>query len=107
MKFLLDHDVPADLTIALRTKGHTAIRLVEVLPRNTPDPKVWEHARANALIVITCNRAHYLALAKATDTYPGLIVLNRRESRVAEISRVLTLLRNAGEQGLANNINFA
>lgn len=57
--------------------------------------------------VITCNRAHVLALAAVTETYPGLIVLNRRRSRQLETSRLLTLLKNTGEQGLGNNINFA
>ena len=57
--------------------------------------------------MITCNRAHFLALAAATETHPGLIVLHRRRTRTAEMSHVLALLKNAREQGLANNINFA
>ena len=106
MRFLLDHDVPADLAIALRTVGHEVTRLIEVLPPDTPDEDVWAHTRAQGLILITCNRAHFLALAAATKIFPGLIILNRRRTRQAEASHVLALLRNAGEQGLANNINF-
>jgi hypothetical protein len=34
VRFLLDHDVPADLAVALRTVGHEAVRLVEVLAAN-------------------------------------------------------------------------
>jgi predicted nuclease of predicted toxin-antitoxin system len=107
VKFFLDHDVPADLAVTLRTLGHEAMRLVEVLPNTTPDPEVWAYARAHGLIVITCNRQDFLALATATEIYPGLIVLKRRNSRVSETSHVLALLRRAGEQGLNNNINFA
>ncbi len=107
MKFLLDHDVPADLAVTLRTLGHEATRLVEVLPNTAPDPEVWAYARTHGLIVITCNRQDYLALATATEIYPGLIVLERRHSRVSETSHVLALLRRAKEQGLTNNINFA
>ena len=107
MRFFLDHDVPADLALLLRSRGHDAIRLSEVLPPATPDAALWQHACADGCIVITCNRAHFLALAAATETYPGLIILNRRRSRQLETSRLLTLLKNAGEQGLSNNINFA
>ena len=107
MRFFLDHDVPADLALLLRSRGHEAVRLSEVLPPDTPDDALWARACADGRIVITCNRAHFLALAAATETYPGLIILNRRRTRQMETSRVLTLLKNAGEQGLANNINFA
>lgn len=107
MRFFLDHDVPADLALLLRSRGHEAVRLSEVLPPDTPDAAVWARACTDGRIVITCNRAHFLALAAATETYPGLIILNRRRSRHFETNRLLTLLKKAGEQGLANNINFA
>jgi predicted nuclease of predicted toxin-antitoxin system len=107
VRFFLDHDVPADLAMLLRSRGHDAVRLGEVLPFDTPDETVWARACADNRIVITCNRQHFLALAAATETYPGLIVLNRRHTRIAEMSHVLALLANAGAQGLANNINFA
>ena len=107
MRFLLDHDVPADLAVALRTVGHEAVRLVEVLTANASDQEVWAHACAHRQIFITCNRRDFLALAKETEIHPGLIILTRRRTRQAEASHVLTLLKKAGEQGLTNNINFA
>jgi predicted nuclease of predicted toxin-antitoxin system len=107
MKFLLDHDVPADLAAALRTVGHEVVRSVEVLLATASDEEVWAHGCVHGLIVVTCNRNDYLALAAATDAHPGLILLNRRRTRQAETSHFLTLVRKAGEQGLANNINFA
>ena len=107
MRFFLGHDVPADLALLLRSRGHEAVRLGEVLQPDTPDAALWARACADGRIVITCNRAHFLALAAATETYPGLVILNRRRTRQAETSHVLTLLKNAGEQGLANNVNFA
>ncbi len=57
--------------------------------------------------MISCNRAHFLELATATEGHPGLIVLNRRRTRLAEASHVLELLAKAGEEGLTSNINFA
>ena len=107
MRFFLDHDLPEDVALLLRYWGHEIIRLREVLPLTASDPDVWAYAGAHGLIVVTCNRRHFLALAQATAVYPGLVILNRRRSRQAECARVLALLRNAGEQGLANNINFA
>ncbi len=107
MRFFLDHDVPADLALLLRARGHDTVRLSEALPVETPDERVWASACAERRILITCNRQHFLALAAATEAYPGLIILNRRRTRIAEMSHVLALLANAGDQGLANNINFA
>jgi len=57
--------------------------------------------------MVSCNRAHFLALALATETHPGLIVLNRRRTRQAEASHLLELIAKAGAQGLLNNVNFA
>lgn len=107
MTFLLDHDVPADLALTLRTIGHDVVRLIEALAPNASDREVWAYACAQQRILITCNRDDFLALAGKTEIHPGLIVLMRRRTRQAEASHVLTLLQRAGEQGLANNINFA
>ena len=107
MKFLCDHDVATDVARVLRARGYQVTELREVLPPDTPDAAVWAHAGAHGLIVITCNRADFLALAEATETHPGLILLFRRHTHQAEAGRLLALLANAGEQGLANNVNFA
>ena len=107
MKFLCDHDVAADVARVLRARSYAVVELREVLPPDTPDAAVWAHAGAQGLILITCNRADFLALAQGTATHPGLILLFRRRTHQAEASRLLALLASAGEQGLANNVNFA
>jgi hypothetical protein len=77
----------------------------------TPDDEVFRQAQAEGRLIISCNRAHYLALAEqavaAQQSFAGLIVLIRRRSRQAECAHLLRLLRRAGEPGLGNNINFA
>jgi predicted nuclease of predicted toxin-antitoxin system len=73
VKFFLDHDMPEDIALLLHYWGHEVTRLRDILPRTTPDTAVWDYAVAHGLIVITCNRAHFLALANATAVYPGLI----------------------------------
>ena len=107
MRFLFDHDVAADVAMVLRQRGHDVMELRDALPTDTPDDLVWRHACSEARVMVCCNRAHFLALATTTQTHPGLIVLNRRRSRLAEAAHLLDLLARAGDQGLANNINFA
>ncbi|MCB1128355.1 MAG: DUF5615 family PIN-like protein [Verrucomicrobiae bacterium] len=111
MRFLLDHDVPAEVAHVLRHWGHDVVTLRHILPVTTPDEVVFSHAREDERLIISCNRAHFLALAEeavqAQQAFPGLIVLFRRRSRQAECAHLLRLLGRAGETGLANNINFA
>ncbi len=106
MTFLFDNDVPDDLAHVLRQLGHTVVLLREVLPTTTTDPDVLAHAYAKQMILITCNRDDFVALA-ASQPYHGIIVVFRRKSRTAERAALVRLLENAGEQGLANNITFA
>ena len=81
-----------------------------VLPNTTPDEGVFRHAQGEWRIIIRCNRAHFLALAEdavaAKQPFPGLVVMIRRRSRQAECAQLLQLLRQAGETGFVNNINF-
>src|SRR6266849_3314265 len=44
MTFLLDHDVPEDITFSLNALGHRVIRLREVLPPEATDQQVLAHA---------------------------------------------------------------
>ena len=57
-------------------------------------------------LLVTCNRDDFLTLAE-TQPDAGIIVLIRRDSRLAECAALLRLLDKAGETGLADNINFA
>jgi predicted nuclease of predicted toxin-antitoxin system len=111
VRFLLDHDVPAEVAHLLRHWGHDVLSLRHALPITAPDEEVFRHAQADGRLIISCNRAHFLALAEQAvqtpQSFPGLIVLIRRRSRQAECAHLLQLLHRAGETGLANNINFA
>ncbi len=106
MIFFLDQDVPDDLAHWLRHRGHTVTCLREVLPVTTSDSDVLAHARTQGAILITCNRDDFLALRPASE-HPGIVILIRRRTRPAEIAGLQTLISGAGEQGLANNVNFA
>ncbi len=113
MKFLLDHDVPDALAEFLRQRRHEPTRLRDVLPANTSDAEIFAYAQARSLPIISCNRNHFLALARAAvaakppQPFAGLIVLVRRRTRQAECACLLNLLRKASENGITGNINFA
>ncbi len=113
MKFLLDHDVPDEVAQVLKHLGHDVALVREALSATAQDPEIFGHAQTNRQIIITCNRGHFLALARATfatkppQPFHGLIVLIRRRTRQAECAHVIALLRRAGERGLAGNINVA
>lgn len=106
MNFLLDHDVPVEAARLLQREGHCVFRLPEIMPRTTPDPVIFERARSNNWIMITCNRRDFVSLAQE-GVHAGLIVLIRRKTRQAECARLLQLIRSAGNSGIEGNINFA
>jgi predicted nuclease of predicted toxin-antitoxin system len=106
VNFLFDHDVPQRVGDVVRQEGHSVVLLREVLPLNTADAEVLAYATEHEQILVTCNRDDFLALAHSM-THHGIIILVRRQSRLAESSAILKLLRNAGESGLVKNINFA
>ena len=106
MKFLLDHDVPEDLTYLLQELGHEFLRLRDVLPQEAADSLVLTFAHEQGCLLVTCNRDDFIQLA-ARQTHHGIIVIVRRRTRAAERAALLRLLERAGEPGLTSNINFA
>lgn len=106
MKFLLDHDVPDDLSYLLRELGHEVLRLHDVLPHETADPLVLQFAEDHDCLLMTCNRDDFIKLAE-TQRHHGIIVIIRRKTRAAERAALVRLLERAGGDGLRDNINFA
>ncbi|MBL9207588.1 MAG: DUF5615 family PIN-like protein [Opitutaceae bacterium] len=107
MTFLLDQDIPEEIALLLRHWGHTATVLRDVLPITTPDADAFFYAQTYGLIMVTCNRDDFLALAAVHPEHPGLVILIRRRTRQAECGKLLNLLQRAGESGLRANVNFA
>ena len=106
MTFFLDQDVPDDLAHWLRHRGHAVTCLREVLPTTVTDSEAWQWALAHGAVLVSCNRDDVLAL-RPEGEHGGIVILVRRRTRQAEIASMQKLLTSAGEQGLANNINFA
>ena len=111
MKFLLDHDVPDQVGQLLVYWKHEVQRLREILPVTTADQVIFELAQRERQIIISCNRNHFLNLAREAilkeQPFAGLIVLIRRRTRQSECAHLLSLLRRAGESGVTGNINLA
>ena len=106
MRFFLDHDVPRHLAEVLRRHGHQVRIVAEVMSPESSDEEVFTCAVAQDAIMVTCNRNDFLTLATGKP-HPGLIVVIRRRSALAEAGHLLTLLSKAGSSGLDGNINFA
>lgn len=106
MTFLLDHDVPDDLSYSLQTLGHGVVHLRNILPITAEDETVLHFAAKNSYVLITCNRDDYLKLASHISHY-GIVILIRRKTRAAERAALVQLLDRARETGLVHNINFA
>jgi predicted nuclease of predicted toxin-antitoxin system len=106
VKFLLDHDVPEDLSYLLRELGHEILLLRDVLPRETADPLVLRFAHDHDCVMVTCNRDDFIELGQR-QPHHGIVILIRRRTRAAERAALLLLLERAGEAGLKGNINFA
>ncbi len=111
MKFLLDHDVPDEVEQLLRYWKHEVRRLREVLPVTAADVAVFEWAQREQRIIVSCNRNHFLELARQAvskdQPFAGLIILIRRRTRQSECAHLLSLLRRAGDSGVSGNVNLA
>ena len=106
MKFLLDHDVPDDLSYLLEQLGHNVTLLRKALPGDSSDEAVLRFAHEAGSVLLTCNRDDFLRLA-ATRPHCGVIIVIRRRSRGEERVALFRLLERAGETGIRNNVNFA
>jgi predicted nuclease of predicted toxin-antitoxin system len=106
VKFLLDHDVPDDLTYLLQELGHEVLRLRDVAPPDAVDSVVLQFAHAHSCLLVTCNRDDFIELAER-QPHHGIVVIVRRKTRAAERAALFRLLERAGDTGLQGNINFA
>lgn len=64
MTFLLDQDVPEDLTYLLRQLGHEVLRVRDVLGPEAADSLVLQFAFEGDSLLVTCSRDDFLALAE-------------------------------------------
>ena len=99
MKFLLDHDVPENLSYLLEQLGHDVILLRKALPEDASDEAVLQFAHESGSLLLTCNRDDFLHLA-TKKPHHGIVIIVRRRTRAAERAALYRLLQSAGETGL-------
>ncbi len=92
MKFLLDHDVPENLSYLLEQLGHDVTLLREVLPQNASDEAVLQFANDGGSVRLTRNRDDFLHLA-TQKPHRGIVI--RRRTRAAERAALFRLLERA------------
>jgi hypothetical protein len=97
VKFLLDHDVPDDLSYLLEQLGHDVKLLRKALPGDSSDEAVLQFAHERGCVLLTCNRDDFLA---TTRPHHGIIIVIRRRTRADERAALFRLLERAGETGL-------
>ena len=71
MKFLLDHDVPDDLSYLLEQLGHRVTLLRKALPHDASDEAVLQFAHESGCVLLTCNRDDALELATRNGPIQG------------------------------------
>ena len=77
MKFLLDHDVPEDLSYLLEELNHEVTLLRDVIPSNSSDEAVLAVANERDCVLLTCNRDDFLEIA-TTRPHHGVVIVVRR-----------------------------
>jgi len=105
LKFVLDQDVPDDLSYLLQELGHEVLLLRQVLPTDAADATVLQFARDNGCILITCNRDDFLELA-SHQGHHGIIVIGGVHVRLNGLL-CSACWSGRGRRGLQNNLNFA
>jgi uncharacterized protein DUF5615 len=105
MKFLLDHDVPVDVSYSLKHLGHQVFRLPEILNPATSDEEVLIFARQRGLILITCNRDDSCSWRRLCRMRASSSSFGGKPGPLS--AALIRLLDKAGETGVRKNINFA
>jgi hypothetical protein len=68
VKFLLDHDVPDDLSYLLEQLGHHVTLLRKALPRDSSDEAVFRFAHEAGCILLTRNRTTFCIWQRPSHT---------------------------------------
>jgi len=91
MKFLLDQDVPQDLSYLLVQLGHNVTLLRKVLPEDTSDERVLQFAHDQDCLLLTYNRDDFLQLAKQKP-HSGVIYRHPPQDTSCRTSSVVSTI---------------
>src|ERR1051326_6876921 len=112
MKLLLDEHLSQRIAQALRARGHDVTSVSEMGLEGRLDLPVWEHAIAEARVMVTYDTAHfpslYTLLFQEGIHPPGLVVISSATIGQHDIGGLQRALEEliAGEHDLADQIIF-
>jgi predicted nuclease of predicted toxin-antitoxin system len=89
VKFLLDHDVPDDLSYLLEELNHEVTLLRKALPGDSSDEAVLQFAHERGCVLLTCNRNDFLHLATARPHH-GIVIVIRPSDPSRRTGRVIS-----------------
>ncbi|HEX9268240.1 MAG TPA: DUF5615 family PIN-like protein [Candidatus Limnocylindria bacterium] len=106
MRILVDENLDSeDLMARLRKAGHH----IETLAKALDDASIWQHAQANALVVLTANPPDFESLAAATPAHHGSLLiygegLPRKQMRPADIAEAVEFVRTIFGEHLGGHV---
>lgn len=90
MKFLADMGISQSTVLWLRKNGHDAIHLREQGLQKLPDSEIFEKARKEKRIILTCDLDFGQILAASKGILPSVILFRLENERPENINRRLT-----------------
>lgn len=96
MRFLLDHNVPANVGDLLRDRGHDVVTVVDVLTHDAKDPVVAAAAMEQARVLVShdrdMRRVERMISNSHRERYPALSRLHLSCNEVASADRLLSFI---------------
>ena len=83
MKFLVDENLPRQLTALFHASGHDAAHVGDIGLSSAPDPQILEKAREEDRILISADTDFGTLLAESQAELPSIILIRRTSNRRA------------------------
>lgn len=83
MRFLVDENLPRQLTTLLQASGHDAAHVGDLGLYSAPDPQILEKAREEDRILVSADTDFGTLLAESQAELPSIILIRRTFNRRA------------------------
>lgn len=103
MRLLADLHIAPRTVAFLKSLGHDVVRVTDILPPNTPDEVIVQHAAQDRRIILTQDLDFSSIIALSGQRSPSLLSLRLNSSKVelvnSVLQRMLPILESDLEQG--------